>query len=48
MGPIPLRKLAGPEVDQGELQRYLSYVIYCPAMILNNPSLELAATGRSP
>ena len=44
-GPIPLRKLAGPEVDRGELQRYLSYIIYCPPMLLNNPSLELTATG---
>jgi len=39
-GPIPLRKITGPEADKGELQRYLGYIPYCPAMLLNNPLLE--------
>lgn len=44
-GPIPLKKLLGPEVDKGELQRYLAYVEYCPPMLLNNPSLEFSVVG---
>lgn len=44
-GPIPLKKLTGPVVDGGELQRYLAYITYCPAMLLNHASLELAAVG---
>jgi Family of unknown function (DUF6544) len=45
-GPLQLKKLIGPDVDQGELQRYLGYVGYCPPMMLNNPSLEFAAVGE--
>ena len=40
-GPVQLMKLVGPDIDQGELQRYLGYVGYCPAMLMNNPSLVL-------
>jgi len=45
-GPLQLTKLTGPDVDAGELQRYLGYVGYCPAMLLNNASLEFAAVGE--
>jgi hypothetical protein len=45
-GPLQLKKLTGPDVDAGELQRYLGYVGYCPPMLLNNPSLEFAAVGE--
>jgi hypothetical protein len=44
-GPLQLKKLTGPDVDQGELQRYLGYVGYCPPMMLNNPSLDFAVVG---
>jgi hypothetical protein len=44
-GPLTLANLGGPSVDEGELQRYLGYVSYCPSMIVNNPSLDFAATG---
>jgi hypothetical protein len=44
-GPIQLKKLAGPDVDKGELQRYLAYVGYCPAMLMNNPALDFSAVG---
>ncbi len=44
-GPVQLKKLLGPEVDKGELQRYLGYIIYCPSMLLNNPWLDLSAAG---
>jgi len=32
-GPLKLKELRGRDVDKGELQRYLAYVSYCPAMI---------------
>jgi hypothetical protein len=44
-GPIQLKKFVGPDVDKGELQRYLAYVGYCPAMIVHNPWLEFTTTG---
>jgi hypothetical protein len=44
-GPLTLARLSGPHVDQGELQRYLGYVSYCPPMMLNNPWLDFAAIG---
>lgn len=46
-GPIQLKKMLGPDVDKGELQRYLGYISYCPAMLLNNRSLELTAVSPS-
>jgi hypothetical protein len=46
-GPIQLKKLHGSDVDKGELQRYLGYISYCPAMLLNNRSLQLTAAGPS-
>ena len=44
-GPFKLKELTGPELDRGELQRYLAYLSYCPAMIENNSSLQFAAVG---
>lgn len=44
-GVIPTTRLAGPELDQGELQRYLASIAICPPILLNNPSLEYAAAG---
>jgi hypothetical protein len=44
-GPLTLAHVTGPHADQGELQRYLSYIIYCPSMILNNPFLDFAAVN---
>ena len=45
-GPLQLKNLSGPDVDAGELERYLGYVGYCPPMLLNNPSLEFATLGE--
>jgi hypothetical protein len=45
-GPLQLKKLVGPDVDKGELQRYLGYIGYCPPMLLNNPSLDFSAIGQ--
>jgi len=44
-GPLTLRRVTGPEADRGELQRYLSYVSYCPPLIVNNPFLDFDAVG---
>jgi hypothetical protein len=44
-GPLKLKELTGPEVDRGELQRYLAYVSYCPPMIENNASLRMESIG---
>ena len=43
-GPLQLKRLVGPDVDKGELQRYLAYVSYCPPILLNNASMEFSAT----
>jgi len=42
---IPVKKMAGPEFDQGELQRYLASVGLCPAMLVNHVSLEWMTAG---
>jgi hypothetical protein len=44
-GPLKLRELRGSDVDKGELQRYLAYLNYCPAMIVNNPYLVIVPAG---
>jgi hypothetical protein len=44
-GPIQLKKITGPEVDKGELQRYLGYIGYCPAILVNHPTLAWEAVG---
>ena len=45
-GAIPVKKFSGPEFDRGEIQRYLSEIILCPAILLNHPSLEFTAAGN--
>ena len=44
-GPLTIAQMTGPHVDQGELQRYLGYITYCPSMIVNNPFLDFTALG---
>lgn len=44
-GILPLKKASGPDFDKGELQRYLASVVFCPAILLNHPSLEFTAVG---
>ena len=44
-GPFKLKELTGPELDPGELQRYLAYQLLS-AMIENNPTLQFAAVGQ--
>jgi hypothetical protein len=45
-GVLPVKKFAGPDVDRGELQRYLSELLMCPSILLNHPSLEFTAAGN--
>lgn len=44
-GLIPVKKIAGPMVDQGELQRYLASVFVCPPILLNNDTLDWSSAG---
>jgi hypothetical protein len=44
-GVIPIQKVLGPEVDRGELQRYLASIVLCPSIVLNHGSLEWTAVG---
>lgn len=44
-GLIPVKKLTGPELDQGEIQRYLGALPSCPAAMLNHGTLEWSAAG---
>jgi hypothetical protein len=45
-GVLPVKKFVGPDVDKGELQRYLSELLMCPSILLNHPSLEFTSTGN--
>jgi len=44
-GVIPWQKVVGPEADRGELQRYLSSIVLCPAIVLNHGSLDWSAVS---
>jgi hypothetical protein len=45
VGGIPLKRESGLDADRGELQRYLSSIMLCPAILLNHPSLEWTTVG---
>lgn len=44
-GVIPVRRMTGPDLDKGELQRYLASIVFCPPILLNHPTLEYDAVG---
>jgi hypothetical protein len=46
-GLIPVKNLAGPDVDKAELQRYLASLVLSPAILLNHASLESRAIAPS-
>ena len=46
-GVVPVKRITGPDADHGELQRYLSSIVFCPPMLLNHPTLELNEVGPS-
>ena len=45
-GVLPVKKFVGPDVDKGEIQRYLSEILMCPSILLNHASLECTAAGK--
>jgi hypothetical protein len=47
LGGVTVKKTTGPDLDTGELQRYLAAVSLCPPILLNHPSLEWTAAGPS-
>jgi len=44
-GLISLKRFTGPDVDKGEIQRYLGEIVMCPSILLNHASLEFSASG---
>jgi len=42
---LPLKTMAGPDFDRGELLRYLASFALCPPMLLNHPSLVWTPAG---
>jgi len=44
-GVVPVKKFAGPDMDKGELQRYLGSVVTYAPTIVNHASLEWTATA---
>jgi hypothetical protein len=46
-GVLPLMKSSGPDADKAELQRYLSALSFCPAILVNHTSLFAEAVDAS-
>jgi hypothetical protein len=47
-GLLTLKKASrGPALDRGEVQRYLSSLMLCPAVLVNHASLEWTAVAES-
>src|ERR1017187_2188050 len=47
-GILTLKKASrGPELDRGELQRYLGSLMLCPAALVSHPSLEWTSVAES-
>lgn len=44
-GLVPVRKVTGPDIDKGEIQRYLSSIAFCPAILLNHSSIDCTAVA---
>ena len=44
-GVLPVARVEGPEVDRGQIQRYLADLGRCPTALLLHPSLEAASAG---
>ncbi len=45
-GPLVLKRATGPDIDRGEIQRYLSLLCYCPSLLLLHPGLSWEALGE--
>jgi uncharacterized protein DUF6544 len=46
-GVLRLARSEGPDVDKGELQRYLAEIVACPPALALHPSLEWTEIGPS-
>jgi len=46
-GILSIQKVSGADADKGEIQRYLSSIALCPAILLNHSSLECTAVNDS-
>jgi hypothetical protein len=46
-GVLRLARNEGPDVDKGELQRYLAEIVVCPPALALHPSLEWTELGPS-
>jgi len=44
-GVLPMKKVAGPDADKGELQRYFGSIVFCPPILLNHLSLDFTVVG---
>jgi hypothetical protein len=44
-GAVPLANFRGPEVDKGEIQRYLASIMSCPATLVSHRTLEWTVVG---
>jgi hypothetical protein len=42
---VPVKKLVGPEVDRGELGRYLASIVLCRSILLNHEALGWNVLG---
>jgi hypothetical protein len=45
-GVLTVKKVTGPEVDRGEIQRYLSSFLMCPSILLHHRSLQFALASK--
>ena len=44
-GILPVARLTGPEIDRGQVMRWLADVARCPSALLLHPGLEAASAG---
>jgi hypothetical protein len=44
-GVIPVANLKGLDFDKGELQRYLSSIVFCPPILIHHTTLEWTVAG---
>jgi Family of unknown function (DUF6544) len=44
-GVLPVARAEGPEIDRGQVQRYLADLGRCPAALLLHPTIQAASAG---
>jgi hypothetical protein len=45
-GILPVARVTGPEMDRGQVMRWLADVARCPSALILHPGLEASATGE--